>query len=64
QTRRRTVRVHAAGCAAPAPNASWTACGVVEAPDVASALRLLHLDRRTKHALEVVGGDEESLTQQ
>jgi DNA repair protein RadA/Sms len=27
---------------------------VVEAPDVASALRLLHLDRRTKHALEVV----------
>ena len=27
---------------------------VVEAPDVASALRLLHLDRRSKHALEVV----------
>lgn len=27
---------------------------VVEAPDVATALRLLHLDRRTKHALEVV----------
>jgi DNA repair protein RadA/Sms len=27
---------------------------VVEAPDVASALGLLHLDRRTKHALEVV----------
>ncbi len=27
---------------------------VVEAPDVGSALRLLHLDRRTKHALEVV----------
>jgi DNA repair protein RadA/Sms len=27
---------------------------VVEAPDVASALRLLHLDRRTKHALEMV----------
>jgi len=29
---------------------------VVEATDVASALRLLHLDRRTKHALEVVDG--------
>ncbi|HWM73233.1 MAG TPA: magnesium chelatase domain-containing protein, partial [Nocardioides sp.] len=27
---------------------------VVRAPDIASALRLLHLDRRTKHALEVV----------
>jgi DNA repair protein RadA/Sms len=27
---------------------------VVQAPDVASALGLLHLDRRTKHALEVV----------
>jgi DNA repair protein RadA/Sms len=27
---------------------------VVEAPDVVSALRLLHLDRRTKHALEIV----------
>ncbi len=27
---------------------------VVEAPDVATALRLLHLDRRTKHALEVL----------
>jgi DNA repair protein RadA/Sms len=27
---------------------------VVEAPDVASALRLLNLDRRTKHALEVI----------
>jgi DNA repair protein RadA/Sms len=27
---------------------------VVRAPDVASALRLLNLDRRTKHALEVV----------
>ncbi|MBM9461063.1 DNA repair protein RadA [Nocardioides sp. zg-536] len=29
---------------------------VVESPDVATALRLLHLDRRTKHALEVVDG--------
>jgi DNA repair protein RadA/Sms len=27
---------------------------VVEAPDVATALRLLHLDQRTKHALEIV----------
>jgi DNA repair protein RadA/Sms len=27
---------------------------VVEVPDVASALRTLHLDQRTKHALEVV----------
>jgi DNA repair protein RadA/Sms len=27
---------------------------VVEAPDVASALRLLHLNQRTKHALEIV----------
>ncbi|WP_435770394.1 DNA repair protein RadA [Nocardioides sp. SYSU DS0651] len=32
---------------------------VVEAPDVATALRLLHLDRRTKHALEVVDGADE-----
>lgn len=30
---------------------------VIEAPDIASALRLLHLDRRTKHALEVLEGD-------
>ncbi|MFC5729003.1 DNA repair protein RadA [Nocardioides vastitatis] len=35
---------------------------VVEAPDVATALRLLHLDRRTKHALEVVeAGSSESI---
>lgn len=31
---------------------------VIEAPDVLSALRLLNLDRRTKHALEVVDGAE------
>ncbi|KAB2808220.1 DNA repair protein RadA [Pimelobacter simplex] len=31
---------------------------VIEAPDVISALRLLNLDRRTKHALEVIDGSE------
>lgn len=31
---------------------------VIEAPDVISALRLLNLDRRTKHALEVVEAGE------
>jgi DNA repair protein RadA/Sms len=31
---------------------------VIEAPDVLSALRLLNLDRRTKHALEVVDGTD------
>jgi DNA repair protein RadA/Sms len=35
---------------------------VVEAPDVAAALRLLHLDRRTKHALEVIeAGSRETI---
>lgn len=44
----------AQGKRGPARDRTIAGMRVIEAPDVLSALRLLNLDRRTKHALEVV----------
>ncbi|MBU2695078.1 MULTISPECIES: DNA repair protein RadA [Pimelobacter] len=48
----------AQGVRRPATDRMIDGMQVIEAPDVISALRLLNLDRRTKHALEVIDGNE------
>ncbi len=48
----------AQGARGPARDRMIAGMRVIEAPDVISALRLLNLDRRTKHALEVVEAGE------
>ena len=48
----------AQGQRGPARDRDINGMRVIEAPDVLSALRLLNLDRRTKHALEVIEGAE------
>ncbi|GAA3655905.1 DNA repair protein RadA [Nocardioides ginsengisoli] len=48
----------AQGVRRPATDRMIDGMRVIEAPDALSALRLLNLDRRTKHALEVVDGTD------